>query len=222
MKFFSTFLILGLFLSGCASLYDTGQNKIYSFSNSIPLDFKNSSLPLEIQNLIGKTVWSYGENEICENFKLGGIIGFSGENWIRARPLEELMVIDAYIKKEEYSDDQLLVRLQRKLDGKIYARDFSRYIYASLIDAFKDKFTTESPYEKYPKWSQKDWERVKAGEIWIGMTREQAIYSLGHPTESNRTVTASVVSEQWVYPPRVKGYTFYLYFENDKLTSWQD
>lgn len=54
------------------------------------------------------------------------------------------------------------------------------------------------------------------------MDKNQTIYALGYPTETNRTVTASVVSEQWVYPPRIKGYTFYLYFENGKLTSWQD
>ena len=41
--------------------------------------------------------------------------------------------------------------------------------------------------------------------------------SRGIPRDVNRTVTADVVREQWVYPDGVL-----LYFENGFLTAWQD
>lgn len=53
-------------------------------------------------------------------------------------------------------------------------------------------------------------------EIWIGMSKEIAIESLGKPRKVNRTVTPNRVTEQWVY------FTKYLYFEENILTSWQE
>ena len=52
--------------------------------------------------------------------------------------------------------------------------------------------------------------------IWIGMTAAMARLSIGSPMEINRTTGSWGVNEQWVYKNR------YLYFENGKLTSWQD
>ncbi|MBE9468502.1 MAG: hypothetical protein IMY72_09335 [Bacteroidetes bacterium] len=52
--------------------------------------------------------------------------------------------------------------------------------------------------------------------IWIGMTADIARLSIGSPLEINRTTGSWGIHEQWVYKNR------YLYFENDKLTSWQD
>lgn len=59
--------------------------------------------------------------------------------------------------------------------------------------------------------------KIIDGKIWIGMTSEMAIDSWGAPSEKNRTVGSWGVHEQWVY-----GDHTYLYFENGKLTSWQD
>jgi len=52
--------------------------------------------------------------------------------------------------------------------------------------------------------------------IWIGMTPDMARLSIGSPLDINRTIGSWGVHEQWVYKSR------YLYFENGKLTSWQD
>lgn len=54
-------------------------------------------------------------------------------------------------------------------------------------------------------------------KIWIGMTREMAVDSRGEPEDINRTVTNYGTSEQWIYSSKN-----YLYFDNGKLTSWQD
>ena len=52
--------------------------------------------------------------------------------------------------------------------------------------------------------------------IVIGMTKAEAKLSWGEPDDINRTVGAWGVNEQWIY-----NHT-YLYFQNDKLTSFQD
>jgi hypothetical protein len=52
--------------------------------------------------------------------------------------------------------------------------------------------------------------------IWLGMTSAMALASWGEPNKVNRTVGKWGVNEQWVYDDT------YLYFENGKLTSWQD
>lgn len=57
---------------------------------------------------------------------------------------------------------------------------------------------------------------ILQGRVIVGMTKEQCIDALGHPTRINRTVTATMVHEQWVYSSK------YLYFDNDKLVAIQD
>ena len=48
------------------------------------------------------------------------------------------------------------------------------------------------------------------------MTDEMAVVALGSPKDINRSVGSWGTHEQWVYDGE------YLYFENGKLTSWQD
>lgn len=57
---------------------------------------------------------------------------------------------------------------------------------------------------------------ILQGRVVIGMTKDQCIEALGHPTRINRTITATMVYEQWVYDSK------YVYFENDKLVTIQD
>lgn len=59
--------------------------------------------------------------------------------------------------------------------------------------------------------------KILVRSVWIGMSAEMALESQGTPIEINRTVTASVVREQWVY-----GTGVYLYFDNGVLTAVQD
>lgn len=57
---------------------------------------------------------------------------------------------------------------------------------------------------------------VLRGEVIIGMNKQQCIDALGNPRRINKTTTATIVYEQWVY------YSKYLYFENGKLVTIQD
>ena len=62
-------------------------------------------------------------------------------------------------------------------------------------------------------------EDILDGAIRIGMTKEQVVASVGYPRDSNKSVNAWGKYEQWIYGYITKTY---LYFRNDKLTSWQD
>lgn len=59
-------------------------------------------------------------------------------------------------------------------------------------------------------------DRILRRRIWLGMTTDMALESRGQPVDTNRTVTAHGVHEQWVYRD------LYLYFDDGVLTSWQD
>ena len=56
--------------------------------------------------------------------------------------------------------------------------------------------------------------------LTLGMTKEEVIASWGKPNKINRTVTQYGTHEQWVYHHIGDG--CYLYFEDGRLTSWQD
>lgn len=66
------------------------------------------------------------------------------------------------------------------------------------------------------KYGQEKVDKMKEGQVWIGMNEEQAIFSLGRPKDVNRRVGSWGTKEQWVYNG------FYVYFENGSLTAWSD
>lgn len=80
---------------------------------------------------------------------------------------------------------------------------------------FSDYFLTEDP-RKTHRWPEEVWAVIEKGEVFVGMTAEQARMSLGEPKEINRTITGNILSEQWVYRTGS-----YLYFKNGMLTGIQ-
>lgn len=67
------------------------------------------------------------------------------------------------------------------------------------------------------RYGEVDGRKIYNGRIWIGMTDSQARISIGRPNDINRSVGEWGTHEQWVYNDGR-----YLYFENGKLTSWQN
>lgn len=63
-----------------------------------------------------------------------------------------------------------------------------------------------------------DAERIINKKYWIGMTTEMAIASLGSPDDINKSTGSWGEHQQWVYNEK----KMYLYFENGKLTSFQN
>ena len=63
--------------------------------------------------------------------------------------------------------------------------------------------------------------KILNGTVSMGMTTEQARYSWGSPNDINRSVGSWGTHAQWVY--NCGGFKAqYLYFENGRLTGWQD
>lgn len=67
------------------------------------------------------------------------------------------------------------------------------------------------------KYGQSNFNRMKDGQFWIGMNEEMALFSLGKPLDVNRTVGSWGTHEQWVFNNNL-----FIYFENGKLTSFQN
>jgi len=101
----------------------------------------------------------------------------------------------AFVNKSEY------LEFLRKQEGKAKEAQIQKkrdYIKKNGIDKVKA-------------------DNILKGMVSIGMTTEDVEVSWGKPKDINRSVGAWGVHEQWVY-----GSSNYLYFENGKLTSWQD
>jgi len=60
--------------------------------------------------------------------------------------------------------------------------------------------------------------KIMKKKYWIGMTKDMARSSLGSPNEINKTTGSWGIHEQWIYEKK----DLYLYFENGKLSSFQD
>ncbi|NQT79220.1 MAG: hypothetical protein HQ555_02355 [Candidatus Aminicenantes bacterium] len=81
----------------------------------------------------------------------------------------------------------------------------------------------------HPNTNQRIKEAILKGDILLGMTEEQVVASRGTPYKVNRTTGKYGVHEQWIMffdKPSIfdpKSYTYaYIYFENGRVTSWQN
>ena len=53
--------------------------------------------------------------------------------------------------------------------------------------------------KKHPTWSARDCERVAKKQMWVGMTGEMLLESLGAPVRTRKVTTAAGVTALWVY-----------------------
>lgn len=68
------------------------------------------------------------------------------------------------------------------------------------------------------RYGQEIARKILNKEFWLGMTSSMAIQSLGFPDKTNKSVGSWGTHEQWIYRSK----DLNLYFENGKLTSWQN
>lgn len=68
------------------------------------------------------------------------------------------------------------------------------------------------------KWGKKTVKAIMEEKVFIGMTKAQVKASWGSPKDINRSVGSWGVHEQWIYGD----FGPYLYFENGRLTAFQD
>jgi hypothetical protein len=121
------------------------------------------------------------------------ICGYMNEMWI-----EKNNKINEFIKVKEQEQKELKILKEQKEHQK-EKEEFARL---------------EKNYIQ--KYGKSIYQKLNKRMYWIGMNKEMAKISLGHPNSINRTVGSWGVHEQWVYV------NVYLYFENGKLTSYQN
>lgn len=63
---------------------------------------------------------------------------------------------------------------------------------------------------------------IQEKTISIGMNTEEVIASRGLPNNIHKTVGSWGVHEQWIYGSPLYRGCFYLYFEDGKVTAWQN
>ena len=126
----------------------------------------------------------------------------------------------ASVKTYSYSDGYFKI-LHNGLVGYIndlYINDKDEAInhYEKIKQLKLKSQARKSESEMIKKYGKSVYEKLKAGYYWIGMTSEMALISRGLPDQVNSTAGNWGISEQWVYK------NIYLYFENEKLTSYKN
>jgi hypothetical protein len=117
-------------------------------------------------------------------------------------------VYEGWIKKDEKIYEYIKIKEDEERKLKQLERE------QKLKEQKSEWAELEKKYIK--KYGEKTYNKLKEGSYWIGMNREMAIISLGRPNDINKTVGSWGVHEQWIYN------NLYLYFENGKLSSYQD
>jgi predicted nuclease with TOPRIM domain len=107
-----------------------------------------------------------------------------------------------------------------KINELIKVKDAEREAFERLkheTEMKKDKIEyAEIEKQNLKKYGKVIYDKLKKGSYWIGMTDDMAMISLGYPNDINRSVGSWGVNEQWVYDGK------YLYFENGKMSSYQN
>lgn len=179
-------------------------------------------------NKIVKDKYSMGDDVLSDEEEYQqGIEFIKQKDWLRAESsLSNAKLLD-------YKDGSVLYYyVDAKLDekeGNFFLANYTckeyipDYYYGEMADeilTFKNEIAIKSEQqleEESIKATEKKKEDLAAHRIWIGMSKEEAEISQGKPNDINRSVGSWGTHEQWCYPGGV-----YLYFENGRLTSWQD
>jgi len=136
---------------------------------------------------------------------------FIGDYWIVNKGPYYGYINDLYINKtpELKAFKDAIAERSGRMAKKI------EELYTEKEKATINKLAQEKKDRLIKKFGKENGEKINSGYYWIGMTKDMAIESLGHPETVNSTVGSWGVDEQWVY------YSLYLYFENGVLTSYQ-
>lgn len=130
-------------------------------------------------------------------------------DWLKIRYKSNTDPIKSYQSLEELDNSYVI--------GWIHNSSVSNQIVEMLSVAEKRR---REYLRKHPNIQAEYRVAIEAGNIIIGMNKEMVIASIGMPKDINRTVMKNSIHEQWVYG-RLRS-TKYLYFENGRLTAYQD
>lgn len=177
---------------------------------------KVNSLKNNLDSRISKKDPRQIEYELRQILKNNGIVEGS-TLWLKypygdMAGLSKITINSISIKRDILLDNQIFItaRIENKKEEQISFYDYQ-------IEKYIRYFYSKNP-NTVLNWTKQTLNAIKEKKIFIGMTKEQAQASWGIPKDINKTVGAWGIHEQWVYGD----YGPYLYFKNNKLTSWQD
>lgn len=132
-----------------------------------------------------------------------------GKYYILASELKQLKECghEKFLSMEDFHKYQAI-------QNQLIAEAKAKAAKATAAAAKRENDRRSSILSKYGEYYGK---LIIEGKVIIGMTKQQCIEAWGNPKQINRTITASIIYEQWVYSAGR-----YLYFENGKLVTIQD
>jgi hypothetical protein len=157
--------------------------------------------PKSLTEVIGKErVWLRNQGRLKD----------SKGNYFDIPNLQEVIILSK--KKDEDLDDWFYYKFKV---GK-------RYLYLDNVQAFELPYLylRDNPFTKH-NYSKATWDLIKNEKIKLGMTESQVRLSWNDPDDINSYGDSWGSTDQWIYGDVLEGATF-LYFDNNKLTSWQD
>jgi tricorn protease-like protein len=90
--------------------------------------------------------------------------------------------------------------------------------YSELSDDAKQRYLRE--YYLFPDIVI---DKIIKGEVFIGMTTEQALFSWGRPDKIDKRSGSWGVVEKWSYSVDAQGSAFkYLHFKDERLDDWKE
>jgi hypothetical protein len=105
----------------------------------------------------------------------------------------------------------------RKADFRVPER-YGASQYSQLSDQAKRRYLRE--YYFYPDIVI---DKIIKGEVFIGMTTEQALFSWGKPDKIEEREGSWGTIEKWLYGIDSQGEAFrYLHFKNGRLDDWKE
>ena len=190
--------------------------KFYSFTPANKTFISSMKIAANLfdePSIVGNVVRMLGKDEKLEitdcindffKVKAGKDYGFVLTSLVK--DTEELYLLQKNRMKEEeqianenFKQEQLAIQKKREEQAK--------------EDATKREIRKKNLVEKFGTVNA---QKILDEKIWLGMTDKMTKESWGNPNDINRTVGSWGVHEQWIYSDT------YLYFENGKLTSWQE
>ena len=176
----------------------------------------------------------YQKTSIVAKFRQGASI--KGESSAIAKPVyifnkaKEVTVLDYYEGYFAVAYDtiygfinEVWAEKSKELDQFVLAKMENEKLQLQLANQRLDSTNQVEAKERrnrlITEYGLDTYMRIRNHEYWLGMTYDMAIESLGYPKVKNRTVGKWGINEQWVYSATGR---LILYFENGKLTSFQD
>lgn len=139
--------------------------------------------------------------------------------YLKVQGIYHNKIVGYILKNDAEIDSELQAKIikseeEREESYKGFLKEKNRILQERL--AKERKIESENKRKKLTaKYGSATANRLINGEIWIGMTMNQAVESLGNPNNINETVTARGKDHQFVYD------NLYLYFKDGVLTTYQ-